>query len=174
MDGLSNVAGVTEEFKAGGVTYHLGRMPIGTLAELESYWLELRDPFRRLPKDWQSFPPDTRKQLMDWAIAEMERLRAHPPSEEDIQLFMNSTEGAGIAFWVAVRRHHKDITRENALLIVANLEREEGADLDRKMAKLSGIQALATVAKNSDGQTQTEPVEMEDPHESRGQQSIAS
>jgi hypothetical protein len=148
-DGLRNVAAVGADLEIGGRQYHLDPISLGTLGELEQHVVALRsDPIAAVCGCINRFTVPQQQYLLSEAVRQASK-QGRYATQAEVDAFLNTFDGIGFFFWLAVRKRHPEIDApEKARLLIAGLDPAAIAQLQRKLVEASGLTALAVIGKN--------------------------
>jgi hypothetical protein len=149
-DGLQNVAGVGADLEIGGRRYRLEPMSLGALGEIEQHVVALRtDPIAALCGCIDRFTAPQQQYLLSEAVRQASK-QGRYATQAEVDAFLNTCDGIGFFFWLAVRKHQPEIDApEKARLLIAGLDPAAIAQLQRRLIEASGLTALAAMGKNS-------------------------
>lgn len=133
----------------GGKNYTLRPMKIGSYAELQAYYLSLRDDPLVLAARATSnpqIPPTAHAAIWDSAMRVASSMRIIPPGE--MSAFENSVHGLAFKFYKSIQEDHPEIKSPDEILPLFESIGEE--DFAALQAALSVVNEALTL-KNSSG-----------------------
>jgi len=170
-DGLKNVAGSSISVKLGKKKYRLAPLTLKLMAELEEHVTSLKpDPLELVSKKLSMFNEKQQEVLLQKAMEKSVEIGSRA-SQLEVEDFMESFDGLCFFFWLAIKDNHEEITsHEEATEVLkkSDITPDDIKLLTRKLRQASGLETLASTIKNSERQTQ------QDPLESRGLESISN
>jgi len=132
MTGLPELVAADRTETIGGVVYTFTQLTILDRAQIQQRILSKRgDPIetaRRLAID---ATPEERERIFDRAYRD--EVKAKQLTAEEQDEFENSAEGAVFAYWLSLRKHHPDLTEDDAAQLLERQLTEAMRDVTEKI-----------------------------------------
>ena len=151
---LDDLVAGEETWELEGKTYRLGKLDFADQAEITKRILSKRgDPMKAASRLLAICEPGERKDILARAYDDETRIKQVTPNEYDD--FTHSVEGYVLTAWLALRKHHPDITEEEAGRLIEAKARETLAlitiELQKVVADATPEQIAEAVVAAEDG-----------------------
>ena len=113
MPGLAELVGSDHVETIGGIEYTFTQLTIRDRQRVEQRILDKRgDPIEIARSLAVDATPEERERLFDRAY--MDAVKARQVTGEEMSDFENTATGAVFAYWLSLRKHHPDVTEDEA------------------------------------------------------------
>ncbi len=132
MHGLNQLTASADEIEIDGRSYRLGPLVLRDYGEIENRVLARRpDPLAVAAGSLAGLEPAQQEFLLGRAYDRA--ATAATASEDEIEQWKRTPDGLCTLFWLMVRKHHPEITREQTGELVEQLAHESREQLRRRI-----------------------------------------
>jgi hypothetical protein len=138
MDGLNQLTAAGYVVSIGGRDYRLGPLTLDDYGEIENRILAKRpDPLAVAIEKLDRL--DRKQQEMLLARAYDKAVKSPTVTIDELQLWRNTAEGFCYRFWLMIRKHHEQVSLQEAVELVEQLGGEARAELNRRVEDCGGL-----------------------------------